>query len=122
MVSAVSQKIWNPPVMRMRKEEEAVKGSLLVSPSCRFPLLTSIFYMAKDVQTSMVWCPIIFTNLNDRLSDTSRSDMVYDFDIMMQKKREESYRRRKRKNIDIINDSDDVIAEMINQMKQAAEV
>lgn len=48
--------------------------------------------------------------------------MVYDFDIMMQKKREESYRRRKRKNIDIINDSDDVIAEMINQMKQAAEV
>lgn len=48
--------------------------------------------------------------------------MVYDFDIMMQKKREENYRRRKRKNIDIINDSDDVIAEMIQQMKQAAEV
>ena len=52
----------------------------------------------------------------------SRSDLVYDFDIMMQKKREENYRRRKRKNIDIINDSDDVIAEMISQMKQAAEV
>lgn len=52
----------------------------------------------------------------------SRSDLVYDFDIMMQKKREENYRRRKRKNIDIINDSDDVIAEMIQQMKQAAEV
>lgn len=51
-----------------------------------------------------------------------RSDLVYDFDIMMQKKREENYRRRKRKNIDIINDSDDVIAEMIQQMKQAAEV
>ncbi|RWS25435.1 Med26 domain containing protein-like protein [Leptotrombidium deliense] len=47
-------------------------------------------------------------------------DFVYDFDIMMQK-RKESFRRRKRKNIDIINDSDDVIAELIQEMKQAAE-
>lgn len=41
---------------------------------------------------------------------------------MMQRKKEENYRRRKRKNIDIINDSDDVIAELIQQMKQAADV
>lgn len=40
---------------------------------------------------------------------------------MMQKKRDENYRRRKRKNTDIINDSDDLIADMITQMKQAAD-
>lgn len=49
-------------------------------------------------------------------------DIVYDFDLMLQRKKEENYRRRKRKNIDIINDNDDVIAEMIQQMKQAADV
>ncbi len=51
-----------------------------------------------------------------------RDDMVYDFDLMLQRKREENYRRRRRKNIDIINDNDDVIAELIQQMKQAADV
>lgn len=50
------------------------------------------------------------------------SDIVYDFDLMMQRKKEENYRKRKRKNIDIINDSDDVIAELISQMKNAADV
>lgn len=40
---------------------------------------------------------------------------------MMQRKREENQRSRKRKNIDIINDSDDVIAEMISRMKTAAD-
>jgi len=50
-----------------------------------------------------------------------RSDIVYDFDVMMQRKREENYRRRKRKNIDIINDADDIIADMITLMKQAAD-
>lgn len=52
----------------------------------------------------------------------SREDFVYDFDIMMQRKKEENYRRRKRKNIDLINDNDDIIAELMVQMKQAAEV
>jgi len=41
---------------------------------------------------------------------------------MMQRKKEENYRRRKRKNIDLINDNDDIIAELMVQMKQAAEV
>ena len=46
-----------------------------------------------------------------------------DFDIMMAKKKEEmSKRRKKRKDFDLINDSDDLIAEMINKMKVAAEV
>jgi PREDICTED: similar to CG9915-PA isoform 2 len=40
----------------------------------------------------------------------------------MQRKKEENYRRRKRKNIDLINDNDDIIAELMVQMKQAAEV
>lgn len=57
----------------------------------------------------------------DEGNRSNRSDMVYDFDIMMQKKREENYKRRKRKNFDIINDSDDMISEMLSQMKQAAD-
>jgi transcription factor SPN1 len=52
---------------------------------------------------------------------TGHGDIVYDFDLMLQRKKEENYRRRKRKNIDIINDSDDVIAELIQQMKTAAD-
>lgn len=57
----------------------------------------------------------------DDKNRSRQSDIVYDFDLMMQKKRDESYRRRKRKNTDIINDSDDLIADMITQMKQAAD-
>lgn len=46
-----------------------------------------------------------------------------DFDMMMMKKKEEmKSRRRKRKDFDLINDSDDLIADMINKMKVAAEV
>lgn len=40
---------------------------------------------------------------------------------MLARKKEER-RRRKRKDVDIINDNDDLIAHLIQQMKQAAEV
>lgn len=45
-----------------------------------------------------------------------------DFDLMMQKKRDEQSKRRKRKDIDIINDNDDIIAQLLSDMKFAAEV
>lgn len=49
-------------------------------------------------------------------------ETVSDFDLMMAKKKEENQkRRRKRKDFDLINDSDDLIADMINKMKVAAE-
>lgn len=42
---------------------------------------------------------------------------------MMQRRKEESKRfRRKRKDVDLINDNDDLIADMIAKMKEAAEV
>lgn len=45
-----------------------------------------------------------------------------DFELMMQKKKDEMrYRRRKRKDVDIINDNDDLIADLIVQMKQSAD-
>lgn len=47
---------------------------------------------------------------------------MYDFDIMLQKRKEMNSRRRRRKNIDLINDSDDIIAELIHDMKVAAQV
>lgn len=44
-----------------------------------------------------------------------------DFELMLQKKREGS-KRRKRKDIDIINDNDDIIAQLLSDMRNAAEV
>ncbi|ELU17462.1 hypothetical protein CAPTEDRAFT_183017 [Capitella teleta] len=41
--------------------------------------------------------------------------------MMARKKEEQGRRRKKRKNVDIINDSDDLIMELITQMKEAAE-
>ncbi|KAL0274035.1 UNVERIFIED_CONTAM: hypothetical protein PYX00_006564 [Menopon gallinae] len=49
------------------------------------------------------------------------SDILSDFDLMLQKKKEEQTKRRKRKDIDIINDNDDIIAQLIADMKVAAE-
>ncbi len=51
------------------------------------------------------------------------SDFVSDFDLMLERKKEEMRkRRRKRKDVDIINDNDDLIDDMIRRMKVAAEV
>lgn len=41
---------------------------------------------------------------------------------MLQKKRDEKSAKRKRKDIDIINDNDDIIAQLLSDMKAAAEV
>lgn len=52
-----------------------------------------------------------------------RGEFVSDFDLMMMRKKEEmKHHRRKRKDIDLINDNDDIIADMITKMKEAAEV
>lgn len=48
--------------------------------------------------------------------------MLSDFDLMLQKKKEEQTKRKRRKDIDIINDNDDIIAQLIGDMKGAAEV
>lgn len=49
--------------------------------------------------------------------------MVYDFDVMLSKKKEEMGSRRKRKkDSEMINDNDDLIVDIINKMKTAAEV
>ena len=42
---------------------------------------------------------------------------------MLAKKKEEQGKKRKKKaNVDLINDSDDIIADLITKMKEAAEV
>uniref|UniRef100_A0A182TFZ7 TFIIS N-terminal domain-containing protein n=1 Tax=Anopheles melas TaxID=34690 RepID=A0A182TFZ7_9DIPT len=52
---------------------------------------------------------------------SDRGQFMSDFDIMMTKKKEEKSRRRKRNDIDLINDNDDQIAQLLQQMRQAAE-
>lgn len=47
---------------------------------------------------------------------------VSDFEAMLARKRELASKRRKRRDIDIINDNDDIIDQLIQNMRQAAEV
>lgn len=53
--------------------------------------------------------------------DVFRDDALSDFDRMLARKKEEQSRRRKRKDIGIINDNDDIIAQLLSDMKGAAE-
>ncbi|XP_059618166.1 protein IWS1 homolog [Phlebotomus argentipes] len=53
--------------------------------------------------------------------DAVGGEFLSDFDAMLAKKREEKSRRRKRRDIDIINDNDDLIDQLIRNMKIAAE-
>ncbi|XP_033210620.1 protein IWS1 homolog isoform X2 [Belonocnema kinseyi] len=48
-------------------------------------------------------------------------DSLSDFDRMLARKKEEQSRRRKRKDIDIINDNDDIIAQLLSDMRNASE-
>ena len=52
-------------------------------------------------------------------SSMANSDLC-DFDVMLEKKRAETRKRRRRKDIDLINDNDDAIAKMIADMRLAA--
>ncbi|XP_046553300.1 IWS1-like protein isoform X2 [Haliotis rubra] len=60
---------------------------------------------------------------DDENEDNLQKDnFVSDFDLMIERKKEERQRqRRKRKDCDMINDNDDLIADMIGKMKLAAE-
>lgn len=63
-------------------------------------------------------------NRDDSDDDVPRGgeidDSLSDFDRMLQRKKEQT-RRRKRKDIDIINDNDDIIAQLLSDMKNASE-
>ncbi|XP_029640884.1 IWS1-like protein [Octopus sinensis] len=67
--------------------------------------------------------PLVSDDENDELvRDSQREDFVSDFDVMLEKKKAERQgNRRRRKDIDIINDNDDLIADMVQKMKVAAE-
>lgn len=52
----------------------------------------------------------------------SDNNPASDFELMMMRKKEEQTMKRRRKDIDIINDNDDIIAGLIGDMKHAAEV
>jgi hypothetical protein len=47
---------------------------------------------------------------------------VSDFEIMLMKKKEMSKKRKRKADIDIINDNDDIIDQLLADMKHAAEV
>lgn len=49
-------------------------------------------------------------------------EFVSDFEAMLARKRDQASKRRKRRDIDIINDNDDIIDQLIQNMRQAAEV
>jgi transcription factor SPN1 len=55
------------------------------------------------------------------MGDSGRHTGMSDFEIMMLKKKEEGGRKRRRKDIEIINDNDDMIAQLLSDMRYAAE-
>lgn len=59
--------------------------------------------------------------LRDDDGQPGSSEFVSDFDAMLAKKKDEKTKRRKRRDIDIINDNDDIIDQLIQNMRQAAE-
>ncbi|CAG0885318.1 unnamed protein product [Darwinula stevensoni] len=69
----------------------------------------------------------ILPELTDSSSDEGPNDreqmgdFASDFDMMMQRKKLERGYRRRRKNVDIISDSDDLIADLMVDMRNAAE-
>ncbi|KAF7270808.1 hypothetical protein GWI33_016250 [Rhynchophorus ferrugineus] len=52
---------------------------------------------------------------------SENNEGLSDFELMLQKKKDEQSKRRKRKDIDIINDNDDIIAQLLADMRHAAE-
>lgn len=52
--------------------------------------------------------------------NNTQNSLMSDFDLMMERKRAEMRKRRRRKDIDLINDNDDAIAKMIADMRLAA--
>lgn len=57
-----------------------------------------------------------------RRAARDQEDFVSDFDLMMERKKAEQRKQRRKKNEgDLINDNDDLIADMICKMKEAAE-
>lgn len=67
--------------------------------------------------------PDVFDDSDDGIDNGRESNYGQsDFEIMLQRKREEQSKRRKRKDIDIINDNDDIIAQLLVDMRNAAEV
>ncbi|XP_011311651.1 IWS1-like protein [Fopius arisanus] len=56
-----------------------------------------------------------------REGDGEENDHMSDFDRMLARKKEEQTRRRKRKDIDIINDNDDIIAQLLTDMRNASD-
>ncbi|KPJ04524.1 Protein IWS1-like [Papilio xuthus] len=55
------------------------------------------------------------------LKSSEAAGGLSDFEAMLARKREERRGRRRRRDIDIINDNDDLIAHLLQQMRQAAE-
>jgi transcription factor SPN1 len=49
-------------------------------------------------------------------------DQLSDFDLMLMKKKDMSKKRKRKADIDIINDNDDIIDQLLADMRHAAEV
>jgi hypothetical protein len=49
-------------------------------------------------------------------------DQASDFELMLMKKKEMSKKRKRKADIDIINDNDDIIDQLLADMRNAAEV
>lgn len=64
----------------------------------------------------------VLDSSEDEMPNTGEgNEFTSDFEAMLAKKREEKTKRRRRRDIDLINDNDDIIDQLLQNMKQAAE-
>lgn len=84
----------------------------------------------EDVSTVPVEAPneggngVVDSSDDERIEDDNQgggSHFASDFEAMLARKKDEKGPRRKRRDIDLINDNDDIIDQLLQNMKQAAE-
>lgn len=75
----------------------------------------------EELQTSADRPLVDGGDSDDEVVREGGGEFISDFELMLARKKEEKTKRRKRNDIDLINDNDDLIAQLLQQMRQAAE-
>ncbi|VVC44620.1 Hypothetical protein CINCED_3A019203 [Cinara cedri] len=113
----------------LAQEEHAISDKEITKKTNNRLEVNEILPEISDNSTDSEDEPSVVNDTNSNYDDKDKPEIhncndnpVSDFEIMMMKKKEEQSLKRRRKDIEIINDNDDIIAGLISDMKHAAEL